>query len=96
MSSFNLTIDYKAPDSENTLISKEEVDEDKKKYKKIFVLFDNDDAGVKAAYRYRDVYGLDPIFLNYGEKDPSDHVKKFGPKKVYFWYVPLINKHINK
>ena len=38
---------------------------------------------------------IDPVFLSYGEKDPSDHIKSFGIRKVKEWLVPLIDKHIN-
>ena len=93
--SMELRLDLKAPDSENTLLPRNEIDNDKLKYKKILVLFDNDSPGIKAAYKYKDMYDIDPVFLSYGEKDPSDHIKSFGIRKVKEWLVPLIDKHIN-
>lgn len=93
--SLELKMDSKAPDSENTLISPDEVEKDKKNYRKILVLFDNDDAGIKSANLYKEKYDIEPVFLNYGEKDLSDHFNKFGPQKVSRWLIPLIHKKIN-
>lgn len=93
--SFNLKTDTKAPDSENTLIPEDVIKQDLKTYKKVLVLFDTDDPGIKAANLYHEKYGIEPVFLNYGEKDLSDHVKTHGPQKVIRWLIPLINKKLN-
>jgi hypothetical protein len=93
--SLGLNCDLKAPDSENTLISESVIKRDKAAYKKILVLFDNDTAGQKAAKKYKDKYDIEPIFLNYGQKDPSDHVKSFGPRKTKLWLVPIIDRKLN-
>jgi hypothetical protein len=93
--SMGLRLDFKAPDSENTLLPRNEIENDLNNYKKVLILFDNDPPGVKAAHKYEDMYGIEPVFLSYGEKDPSDHVKTFGVKKVKEWLVPLIDKHLN-
>lgn len=93
--SFNLRLDFKAPDSENTLFTEAQVKKDLEEYQQVLVLFDNDTAGIKAANKYKDSYGITPVFLNYGEKDLSDHVKKFGVRKVKQWFIPLIDKKLN-
>jgi len=93
--SLNLNIDLKAPDSENTLISKDEIESDLKKYKKTFTLFDVDEAGIKAANLYKELYNIQPMFLAYGEKDPSDHIKKYGVKKIAPLLITLFHKHLN-
>lgn len=93
--SFKFRLDIKAPDSENTLIPKHIVQKDLKTYKKVLVLFDNDEAGIKASQKYLDTYGINPVYLNYGEKDVSDHIKKFGPTKVFYWLASLFDKNLN-
>lgn len=94
--SLKLDMDTKAPDSENTMLPQEVVEMDLQTYRRILVLFDNDEAGIKAANRYKEMYNITPVFLNYGEKDFSDHMKKFGRSKVARWIVPLIDKHLNQ
>lgn len=94
--SFKFRIDLKAPDSENTLIPKHIVQKDLKTYKKVLVLFDNDEAGIKASQKYKELYGITPVYLNYGEKDVSDHIKKFGATKTYYWLAALLNKKLNE
>lgn len=70
-----------APDSENTMIAANIIEELKSKYSKIIILFDNDEPGIKAANRYKDRYSLNNILLPM-EKDLSDSVKVHGIDKV--------------
>jgi hypothetical protein len=93
--SLHLNLDSKAPDSENTPISEEVVKKDIETYKKVLVLFDNDKAGIKASEAYKKKYNIETAFLNYGEKDLSDHIKKYGPQKTMQWLVPILDKKIN-
>lgn len=93
--SLNINVDWKAPDSENTLIPKVIVERDKTIYKYMLVMFDTDEAGIKAANRYKAEYGIEPVFLNYGCKDLSDHIEMHGAHKVKRWIVPLIDKKLN-
>lgn len=93
--SFGFNLDLKAPDSENTLLPKHVIENDLRSYKRVMVLFDNDEAGINSASKYKDKYGIKPIFLSYGEKDVSDHINKFGAEKVYYWLAALIRKTIN-
>lgn len=95
LASLHLQIDIKAPDSENTLLPAAMIQEDLDIYSKILTLFDVDQAGQAAAAKYREKYGIQPVFLSYGEKDFSDHMKVFGPDKVIRWIVPLIDKIIS-
>lgn len=78
-----------APESENTYISKEVIDYYKSRYKYVFTLFDKDDAGQKAALKYKKEYGIDTIFLNL-EKDVSDSIKEHGLKLVRACLAPII------
>lgn len=91
--SLKLKTDNVAPDSENTMIPKELMIKWKKEYKWIFVLFDNDDAGIKAMKKYRELYGISCILLTLG-KDIADSVQVHKPKKVREKLVPLIDARL--
>jgi hypothetical protein len=70
-----------APDSENTMIGERAMSEFVRHYQKIIVLFDNDEPGIKAAERYKQMYGFNYIVLTM-EKDLSDSIKVHGIDKV--------------
>jgi hypothetical protein len=80
-----------APDSENSMIAESIIIKLKAKYKKVIVLFDNDEAGIKAMLRYKEKYDLD--FINLGfEKDLSDTVKTYGVDFTRDVLLKLIKK----
>jgi len=70
-----------APDSENTMIAEQYIKSLKKKYSKLCVLFDNDDAGINAAIKYQERYDMPYVVLDMS-KDLSDSVRDFGIQKV--------------
>jgi len=82
-----------APDSENTIISRNLLDKITSNYTKTFVLFDNDQPGINSMKKYQEMYGFDYIILDM-EKDLSDSVKKYGIEKVRAMLLPLIKKLI--
>lgn len=73
--------DYVAPDSENSMISKQYMEEFLTNYSHVHVLLDNDEAGVKAMQRYEKQYNLTGFTLEMS-KDIADSVKDYGPKLV--------------
>jgi len=85
-------IEVIAPDSENTMIGEKAMKEFMRHYQKIIVLFDNDGPGIKAAERYKHMYGFNYIILPM-EKDLSDSVKLHGIDKVREVLFPLL-KHV--
>lgn len=87
--SLNLKVDVIAPDSENSMLSKNIIEKYKQKYKHIVVLFDNDYPGIESMKKYKTEYNIIPILLNMS-KDISDSIKDFGPKKVLYTLVPLL------
>jgi len=95
LASLQLRLDIKAPDSENTLLPTATIREDQESYQKILTLFDVDQAGQSAAQKYHEKYGIEPVFLAYGEKDFSDHMKAFGPSRVKRWIIPLIDRKLS-
>jgi DNA primase len=80
-----------APDSENTMIKEQSINKLKEKYKKICVLFDNDEAGINSMKKYKERYNLDFIILDM-EKDVSDAIKVHGIEKVKEEVLLLLNK----
>jgi 5S rRNA maturation endonuclease (ribonuclease M5) len=80
-----------APDSENSMIAATYMLNAIKHYKKVFVLFDNDEAGQKAAQKYHNTFGVATINLPM-EKDLSDSVKVYGIDAVRSLLLSLL-KH---
>jgi hypothetical protein len=92
--SAKLNLDVVAPDSENTIIKKEVIDQLKKSYKKIITLFDNDKAGVDAMKKYKEIYDIDYVYFSL-EKDVADAVKVHGKNKTFISLIPAIHKTLN-
>ena len=88
-------LDVIAPDSENTMIRAEVMEDLQSKYKKIVVLFDNDDAGIKAMQLYKEKYPFIEIALLPMSKDVSDSIKDSGAKEVRNRLVPILDKKLN-
>ena len=80
-----------APDSENTMIPENIMNSISSKYHKVCVLFDNDEAGIKAAEKYKSKYGFDYVILDL-EKDLSDAIKVHGIDKVRDNLLPLLKQ----
>lgn len=93
LKSLNLKMDVIAPDSENTAIKKDLMEELKGKYKGIVTLFDNDEAGIKAMAKYQEQYNIPFIHLKMS-KDLADSVRDFGAMETMIKLVPLINRRI--
>ena len=66
-----------APDSENVTITPDRIKTYKEKYQYVFTLFDNDDAGIKAMKKYKELYDINSIYFNI-EKDIAECVKQHG------------------
>jgi hypothetical protein len=72
-----------APQSENSLIPMEMMDELKSRFNKIIVFFDNDDPGIEAAKDYEEIYNLESAIIPIGlPKDITDYYKEFGDDKT--------------
>ena len=63
------------------------------KYKKIVVLFYNDEAGIRSMKRYKEKYNFDYVILDM-EKDLSDSIKEHGLTKTREVLLPLLKKLI--
>lgn len=73
-----------SPSSEGTLIPEHVIKQLKKRFKRIVVLYDNDEAGLAYASKLSTRYNLEStiIPLSSGEKDTSDYFKKYGEIKT--------------
>ena len=66
-----------APQSETCPIPSDIMDDIKQRFKRVVILYDNDEAGIKAATQLSEQYDLEKIFLTEA-KDLSDHVLLHG------------------
>lgn len=87
------TIECIAPDSENSRIPEKIIWELIGRYDTVTVLFDNDEAGMKAVQKYKDLYGIDGFVLDM-EKDVADSVAKYGKESVKSHLVTLLTERI--
>jgi hypothetical protein len=95
MKSLGFKVDLVAPDSENSTLSEQQIDEFKANYKAVITLFDNDDAGIKNMKKYEELYKLPFVYLPMS-KDVSDSVKQFGKEKVLYELAPRLQRAIEK
>lgn len=89
-------LDVIAPDSENTMLKPELMEELDSKYNKIILLFDNDEAGIKSMRFYKEKYPFLEIAVLPMSKDISDSIKDFGPKEVRNRLVPILDKKLQQ
>lgn len=80
-----------SPDSENSMIPTNYMINAIKHYKNVFILFDNDEAGHKAAQKYQKVFGIVTVNLPM-EKDLSDSLKAYGVDAVRNMLLPLLKE----
>lgn len=95
LTKFGYNTEVVAPDSENTLIPNGAMSMYKLKYKAICTLFDNDDAGIKAAQKYQDEYDLPGVILPMS-KDLSDSVRDYGIPETRKVLHPLLKEALKK
>lgn len=94
LKSLKIPIDIIAPDSENSIIRKEVIQQYIKEYQKVIVLFDYDDPGIKAMDKYKELYPELITCVLPMSKDPADSIKDYGAKEVFLRLVPLLNKKL--
>jgi 5S rRNA maturation endonuclease (ribonuclease M5) len=94
LKSLKIPVDVIAPDSENSMIRKELMEQYIKKYKKVIIVFDFDEAGIKSMEKYKELYPEIEYTALPMSKDPSDSIKDYGAKEVYYRLVLLLNKKL--
>ena len=84
-----------SPSSETTFIPTEILDELKKRFKHIIILFDRDEAGVKNARKCSKEYKLDAMFVHkkFKAKDISDAVNSAGFLAVKDWLTETLSRY---
>ena len=87
-------LDIIAPDSENSMLKHEMMEELEQKYKKIILLFDNDDAGIESMKKYKERFPFVEIAVLPMSKDISDSIKDYGAKEVRNRLVPILDKKL--
>ena len=92
--SLKLDIDVIAPDSENTMLKEDIINDLSEKFKNIILLFDNDDAGLESMKKYKEKYPFVKIAVLPMSKDVSDSIKDYGAKEVRNRLVPILDKKI--
>jgi len=92
---FGYNTEVVAPDSENTIIPNGAVAMYKIKYKSICTLFDNDEAGIKAAQKYQEQYDIPGVILPMS-KDLSDSVRDYGIPETRKVLQPLLKQALKK
>lgn len=86
-------IEAVAPDSENAMISDDFMRSAIKHYKKVMVLFDNDEPGKNASIKYSQKHKINSINLELS-KDLSDSVRDYGIEKAREALFSLLKKAI--
>lgn len=87
------TIDAIAPDSENTMLTEEFINEMKSKYEKVFTLFDDDVAGLKSMMKYEEMFNLPYIRLQMS-KDLSDSIRDYDMQSVKIVLYNILKRMI--
>jgi hypothetical protein len=92
--SLKIPLDIIAPDSENSVIRKEIMHQYLKDYQRVIILFDYDEAGIKAMDKYKELYPQVITCVLPMSKDPADSIKDYGAKQVFLRLVPILNKNL--
>lgn len=92
MTLYEMGIPSISPSSESTFIPEKALNEVKKRFKRIIILFDRDTAGVRQSRLESLKWGLEAMFVHkrYKAKDLSDAVKAWGSIEVKNWLYATI------
>ena len=73
-----------SPPSEGSLMPVKAIEDYKQRFKKIIVLYDNDDQGMKSAKKMKDTYDINNIIIpiESSVKDISDYCLKYGSEQT--------------
>lgn len=66
-----------SPNSESVYVDPKVIEELKGRFEEIWILYDNDEAGIRGAKRLSEEFKLPCIFMPEGTKDPSDFVESY-------------------
>lgn len=81
-----------APNNEGSWLPDKVFYKLKSRYDKIYIYFDNDEAGIKAAKKYSAIYKIPYIHNPIGSpKDPTDFWRKYGGREFNYYLQRAIN-----
>ena len=85
-----------SPSSETTFIPNSILEDLRKRFKTIIILFDRDEAGVKNARRCSKEHKLNAMFVHkkFKAKDVSDAVKANGFSIVRDWLTKTVERYV--
>ena len=85
-----------SPSSETTFVPDDILEDLKKKWKNIIIMYDRDEAGMKNARKYSKKYGLDAIFVHkkFKAKDVSDAVRDNSFFAVKEWLTKTVERYV--
>ena len=92
MTLYELGITAIAPNSENLFVTESQYNKLKDRFKKIVIFYDNDLAGISNMNKFRKQFpDIIPFWIpiEYGCKDVSDFIKKFGIEKTKKLYEKI-------
>ena len=92
---YKMGIPAVSPSSESTFLPTSVLNELKKRFKRILILFDRDIVGVKYLRKISQKTGLEPILINkkFKAKDTSDAIKLNGFEIIKNWFIKELNKY---
>ena len=95
---YEMGISAISPASESTFLPKDVLENLKKRFKSIILLFDRDSSGCKNSIKIHNQYKIKPLFVNkkFNSKDISDAVKNNGFDTIKKWILKEINNERNK
>lgn len=80
-----------APNNENSYLPDQIIYKLNERFKKIIVWFDNDESGILAAKKYKEIYGWNYVYNPLGfPKDPSDFRDEYGQREFLTLFKYLI------
>ena len=87
-----------SPSSESTFIPLQVLNELKKRFKSIILLFDRDSSGCKNSIKIKNKFGIKPLFINkkFKAKDVSDAIMINGFDTIKQWLLNELNYDRNK
>ena len=80
-----------APSAESTILDSNTIEELHNRFEKLIILYDNDEPGIKASAKHKELYRADEmrVPISSGTKDPSDFAEKHGYNELlklfYIW-----------
>ena len=87
-----------SPSSESTFIPNKALEQLKKRFKRIIILFDRDSSGCKNSIKIKNQFGIKPLFINkkFKAKDISDAIIANGFDTIKQWLLNELSYDRNK